>query len=147
MGGAQPDEDDFLEYLLQNPTPNTLSLEEVVKETKRNHQIDICLAYSNPTHVKTIEFSPERNLKINPSFCTPRRRVVQHAKGTSGCLFLDLQGNEGGAPLSVYSPHLYQIRLQTSPTTAKENEFNSQGYNQRRTAKAAGCRIHLPYLE
>jgi len=44
-----------------------MSLEEVVKETKNNHQIDLCLADSNPTRVKTIEFSLERTLKINPS--------------------------------------------------------------------------------
>lgn len=54
MGGGYPDEDDLVEHILQNPTPNTLSLEEVEKETKRNHHMDLCLANSNPTHVKTI---------------------------------------------------------------------------------------------
>ena len=67
MGGGQPNEDDFIEHILQIPTPSTLSLEEVVKGTKRNHQIDLCLVDSNPTRVKTIEFGPERTLKINPS--------------------------------------------------------------------------------
>lgn len=146
MGGGQLNEDDLIEHILQNPTPSTLSLEEVVKETKRNHQSDLCLVDSNATSVKTIEFVPERTLKINPSFCTPRRTVVQHAKGTSGCLFLELQINEGNAPLGVYSPHLYQRKLQTSLTTPKENEPNSQVYSQGRTTKVTGCRIHLPYL-
>jgi len=67
MGGGQPDEDDLIEHILQNPTPNTLSLGKVVKETKRNHQIDLCLPQSSPTRVKTIEFGLERTLKINPS--------------------------------------------------------------------------------
>ena len=67
MEGGQPNEDYFIEHILQNPTPNTLSLEEVVKEVKGNHWIDLCLANSNPTHVKTIEFSPKRTQKINPS--------------------------------------------------------------------------------
>ena len=38
-----------------------------MKETKNNHQIDICLVDSNHTRVKTIEFGPERTLKINSS--------------------------------------------------------------------------------
>lgn len=67
MGGGQQDEGDFIEHILQSPTPRTLSLEEVVKETQNNHQIDLCLADSNPICVKTIEFGPERALKINPS--------------------------------------------------------------------------------
>lgn len=37
MGGGQIDEDDLIENILQNPTPSTLSLEEVVKETQNNH--------------------------------------------------------------------------------------------------------------
>jgi len=67
MGGGQLDEDDLIGHILQNPTPNTLSLEEIAKETKGNNQIDLCLADSNPTHVKIIKFSLERTLKINPS--------------------------------------------------------------------------------
>jgi len=121
MGGGQLDEDDLIEHILQSPTPSTLSLEEMVKETKRNHQIDLCLADSNPTAVKNIEFGPKSILKINPSFYTSRRKVVKHAKGTSGCLCLELEGNEGSAPLNVYSPHLYQRRLQTNLITPKEN--------------------------
>jgi len=67
MGGGQQDEDNLIEHLLQRSTPSTLSLEEVVKETQKNHPIDIYLANSNPLRVKTIEFGPERTLKINPS--------------------------------------------------------------------------------
>ena len=37
MGEGKLDEDDLIEHILQNPTPSTLSLEEVVKETKKNH--------------------------------------------------------------------------------------------------------------
>jgi len=67
MGGGQSNKDDLIEHILQSPTPSTFSLEEVVKETQNNHQIDIFLADSNPTHVETIEFGPRRTLKINPS--------------------------------------------------------------------------------
>lgn len=67
MGGGQQDEDDLIEHLLQSPTPSTLPLEDVVKETQNNHPIDLCLADSNPLRVKTIEFGPERTLKIKPS--------------------------------------------------------------------------------
>jgi len=54
MGWGQPDEVDMIEHIVQTPTSNTLSLEEVVKETKKNHWIDLCLADSNLTHVKKI---------------------------------------------------------------------------------------------
>lgn len=67
MGGGQTDEDDLIKHILQFPTPSNLPLEEVVKETKNNDQIDLWLSDSNPTHVKTIEFGPERTFKINPS--------------------------------------------------------------------------------
>ena len=51
MGGGNLNEDDLIEHILQSPTPSTLSLEEVVKETKGNYSIDLCLANSNPTVV------------------------------------------------------------------------------------------------
>ena len=54
IGGGQPDEDDLIENILQNQTPNIMCLDEVVKESKENHRIDLCLANSNPTRVKTI---------------------------------------------------------------------------------------------
>ena len=66
MGGGQQDEDDLIEHLLQSPTPSTLSLEDVVKETQKNHPIDLYLIDSNLLRVKTIEFGPMRTLKINP---------------------------------------------------------------------------------
>eukprot|EP00253_Pinus_taeda_P026388 PITA_26388 len=67
IGGGHPDEDDLIEHLLQSLTPSSLPLEEEVRETQNNHPIDLCLANSNPLHVKTIEFGPEKTLKINPS--------------------------------------------------------------------------------
>jgi hypothetical protein len=78
------------------------------------------LANSNPLHVKTIEFGPERNFENQSiSFCSPRGKVVQHVEGKSRSLRLELQGNEGSTPLSVYSPHIHQRRLQASPTTQR----------------------------
>jgi len=56
IGGGKQEEDDLIEHLLQSPTPILLSLEEEVKETQNNHQIDLSLANSNPLRVKTIEF-------------------------------------------------------------------------------------------
>jgi len=57
-------------HLLQSPTPSSLPLEKEVRETKKYHPIDLCLANSNPLCVKTIEFGPEETLKINPSLST-----------------------------------------------------------------------------
>ena len=67
IGGGKQEEDDLIEHLLQSPTPILLSLEEEVKETQNNHQIDLSLANSNPLRVKTIEFGWEKDLQINPS--------------------------------------------------------------------------------
>ena len=67
IGGGQQDEDDLIEHLLQSPTPSSLPLEGEVSETQNNHPIDLCLANSNPLCVKTIDSSPEKTLKINPS--------------------------------------------------------------------------------
>lgn len=67
MYGGQQDEDDLIENLLQIPTPSSLPLEEVVKETQKNHPIDLCLVDSNPLCVKTVEFCLERTLKMIPS--------------------------------------------------------------------------------
>jgi len=38
-----------------------------VKKVEDKPWTDLCLADSSPTHVKMIEFDPERILKINPS--------------------------------------------------------------------------------
>jgi len=76
MGGGQLNDDDLTEHILQSPTPITLSLKQVVKETQNNHQIDLCLADSNPTHVKTIEFGPERTFKINPSLSVHQKEKL-----------------------------------------------------------------------
>ena len=67
IGGGQQDEDGIIECLLQIPTPSSLPLEEEVRETQNNHQINLCLDDSNPLHVKTIEFGPEKTSKITPS--------------------------------------------------------------------------------
>ena len=59
IGGGQQDEDDLIEHLLQSPTPSSLPLEEEERETQNNHPTYLCLANSNPLHVKTIEFGLE----------------------------------------------------------------------------------------
>ena len=63
----EDNEHDFIEKILQNPTPDSLSLDEDVKETTKNHWIDLCLVDSNPTPIKTIEFRLKTALKFNPS--------------------------------------------------------------------------------
>jgi len=50
---------------------------------------------------------------------------MQHVKGKSRSLHLELQGNEGSTPLIVYSPHIHQIRLQSGLETTKEDESSS----------------------
>lgn len=105
------------------------------------------LSWFKPYPCQNHRIRSRENFEDQPiSFCTPRRKVVQHVKVTFGCLCLELQRNEWSAPLNVYSTHLYQRMFQTSLTTPKENESSSQGYSQIRTTKAARCRIHLPYL-
>jgi len=51
-------------------------LEELVKKVEDNPWTNLCLADSSPTHVKMIEFGPERTLKINLSLCTSGRGVM-----------------------------------------------------------------------
>jgi len=106
MGEGQLDEDDLIEHILQIPTPSTLSLEEVVKETKRNHHIDLCLAYSNPTHVKTIEFSPERTLKINPSLSVHQEKLCNMLKEHLDAFAWNSKEMKGVHP-SVCTHHIY----------------------------------------
>jgi len=50
---------------------------------------------------------------------------MQHVERKPRSLHLELQGNEGSTPLSVYSPHIHQRRLQAGPVTTKEDESNS----------------------
>ena len=50
---------------------------------------------------------------------------MQHVKGKSRSLRLELQGNEGSTPLSVYSPHIHQRGLQASLETTNEDESSS----------------------
>ena len=50
---------------------------------------------------------------------------MQHVKRKPRSLLLELQGNEGSTPLSVYSPHIQERRFQASLETTKEDESNS----------------------
>lgn len=50
--GGNPNEDDIIEHILQNQSLNTMSLEEVVKESKNEPQIDLCSIDSKPIHIK-----------------------------------------------------------------------------------------------
>ena len=74
IGGGHQDEDDLIEHLLQIPSPSPLSLEEEVRETPKNNPIDLHLANSNPLHVKTIEFGPEKNSKLIHLFLLSKRK-------------------------------------------------------------------------
>jgi len=66
MGGPQT-EDDLVENFIENPPPNVLPLEELVKETQANALGYLCVAVPTPLQVKNVEFSVERTLKINSS--------------------------------------------------------------------------------
>lgn len=67
IGGWQPNEDDLIDQILQNQSPNTMSLDELVKKVEDDPGTDFFLADSSPTHVKMVEFGPDRTLKINLS--------------------------------------------------------------------------------
>jgi len=64
---GKPDEDDLIDQILQNQAPNTIPLDKLVKESKGNPWIELCLIDPSPAHIKILEFGPSRVLKINPS--------------------------------------------------------------------------------
>jgi len=66
-GGELQDEDGIIENLIQNPSPSVSTLGEIVKETKNNPSTDLYLVDPTSLHVKNIEFSLQRTLKINTS--------------------------------------------------------------------------------
>ena len=74
MGGKPQDEDDMIENLIHNPPPNVSPLEDIVRETQKNPSIDLYVADPTSRHVKNIEFSLERTLKINQPYLLPSRR-------------------------------------------------------------------------
>jgi len=74
MGGKPQYEDDMIENLTQNPTPNVSPLEDIVRETRKNPSTNLYVADPTSRHVKNIEFDRERTLKINEPYLLPRRR-------------------------------------------------------------------------
>lgn len=50
---------------------------------------------------------------------------MQHVERKPRSLRLELQGNEGSTPVSVYSPHKHQRRLQSHLIATMEYESNS----------------------
>ena len=72
-GGPQT-EDELIETLIQNPPPNALPLEELVEDTQASTLVDLCVADPTSLRVKSVEFGPERILKINASLSPPRKR-------------------------------------------------------------------------
>ena len=50
---------------------------------------------------------------------------MKHVKRKPRNVCLELQGNEVSTPLSVYSRHIHQRRLQAGLTTTKEDESSS----------------------
>eukprot|EP00253_Pinus_taeda_P024767 PITA_24767 len=76
MWGKPQNEDDIIENLIQNPTPSIFPLEDLVRETQDNPLTDLCVTDSTSLHVKNIEFSPERTLKINSSLSTSQEKEL-----------------------------------------------------------------------
>jgi len=57
MRGKPQDEDDIIENIIQNPSPSTLPLEDMVKETQNNPLTDLYVVNPTSLHVKNIEFA------------------------------------------------------------------------------------------
>ncbi len=65
--GGPRTEDDLIENLIQNLPPSALSLEELVEDTQASALVDLCVTDLTSPRVKSVEFGPERTLKINSS--------------------------------------------------------------------------------
>ena len=74
IGGGQPDDDELIDQILQKQHPITMPLDELVKESKDNSLIDLCLVDPSFAHVKIVEFGPSKTLKINPSLSATKKR-------------------------------------------------------------------------
>lgn len=67
IGVGPQTEDDLIENLIQSPPPGALPLEELVEGTQASALVDICVADPTSPNVKSVEFGPERTLKISSS--------------------------------------------------------------------------------
>jgi len=76
IGGGKPDEYDLIDQILQNYPPNTIPLDELVKESGGNPWTELCLVDPSPTHVKMVEFGPYRTLKIDPSLSSSQEEKL-----------------------------------------------------------------------
>eukprot|EP00253_Pinus_taeda_P020547 PITA_20547 len=74
-GGPQT-EDDLIENLIQNPPPGALSLVELVEDTQASALVDLCVTDPTSPRVKSVEFSPERTLKISSSLSPSQEKEL-----------------------------------------------------------------------
>ena len=54
IGGGKPDEDYLIDQILQNQPPNTIPLDELVKESEGNPWTELFLVDASPAHVKIV---------------------------------------------------------------------------------------------
>jgi len=54
IGGGKPDEDDLIDQILENQSPNTMPLDDIVKESKGNPWNELCIVDPSPAHVKMV---------------------------------------------------------------------------------------------
>eukprot|EP00253_Pinus_taeda_P001941 PITA_01941 len=106
IGGGHQDDNEFIEHLLQIPTPSSLPLEEEVRETQKNHPNDLCLANSNPLLVQTISVL-EKTLKINPSLSTLEEEKLCNMLRENLEAFTWSYKEMKGVHLSVCTHHIY----------------------------------------
>jgi len=75
-GGKLQDEDDMIENLIQNPPLSVLPLEDIVMKTPKNPSTGLCVADLTSLCVRTIQFSPKRTLKTNPSISSSEEKEL-----------------------------------------------------------------------
>jgi len=54
MGGVKLDEYDLIDQIVQNQLPNTMPLDELVKESKSSLWTELCSVDPSPAHVKFV---------------------------------------------------------------------------------------------
>ena len=91
IGWGQPDKDDLIDQILLNQPPNTMPLNVIVNESEGNPLTELCLVDPSLAYDKMVNLVHLKPCKINPpSLSQPRRLVMQHAKRTLRCLWLEL---------------------------------------------------------
>lgn len=146
IGGGKPDEDDLIDQILQKQSPNTMPLDELVKESESIPWTELCLIEPSPTHVKLVEFGPSRTLNINPSLlANQEEKLCKMLREHLDSFSWNYKEMKGVHPL-VFTHHIYIKEDANLCENLRGDEPNPQGHSKGRIAKVARCMVHIPHL-